>query len=83
MAQKAKNLLIKQEPRFNPWVGKIPWRKKGQPTPVSLPGEFHRQKSLASYSPQGHKESDMTEQLTFNTRKTKSMNENKLVTKYA
>ena len=28
-------------PRFDPWVGKIPWRRKWQSTPVFLPGEFH------------------------------------------
>ena len=50
--------------KFNPWVGKIPWRRKWQPTPVFLPGKFHGQKSLAGYSPWGHKDSDMTEQLT-------------------
>ena len=33
-------------PRFNPWVGKIPWRRKGQPTPVLLPGKSHRRRSL-------------------------------------
>ena len=38
--------------------------RKWQPTPVFLPGEFHRQRSLAGYSPWSHKESDMTEQLT-------------------
>ena len=47
--------------RFNPWVGKIPWRRKWQPTPVFLPGKCHGQRSLAGYSPRGHKESDMTE----------------------
>ena len=31
----------------NPWVGKIPWRRKWQPTPVFLPGQFHGQRSLA------------------------------------
>ena len=36
---------------FNPWVGKIPWRRKWQPTPVFLPGESHGQRSLAGYSP--------------------------------
>ena len=46
--------------RFHPWVGKIPWRRKWQPTPVFLPGEFHAQRSLAGYSPWGHKKSDMT-----------------------
>ena len=33
--------------RFNPWVGKIPWRKARQPTPEFLPGESHGQRSLA------------------------------------
>ena len=33
--------------RFNPWVGKIPWRRAQQATPVFLPGEFLGQKSLA------------------------------------
>ena len=46
---------------FNPWVGKILWRRKWQPAPVFLPGEFHGLKSLAGYSPWGCKESDMTE----------------------
>ena len=52
-------------PGFNPWVGKIPWRRKWQPTPVLLPGESHGQRSLVGYSPQGHKESDTTERLHF------------------
>ena len=42
----------------NPWVGKIPRRRKWQPTPVFLPGESHGQRSLAGYSPRGHKELD-------------------------
>ena len=37
--------------RFNPWVRKIPWGRTGQPTPVLLPGESHRQRSLVGYSP--------------------------------
>ena len=37
--------------RFYPWVGKIPWRRAWQPTPVFLPGESHGQRSLAGYSP--------------------------------
>ena len=45
--------------------GKIPWRRKWQPTPVLLPGESHGWRSLASYSPRGHKELDTTEQLHF------------------
>ena len=52
-----------QETRFDPWVGKIPWRRKWQPTPVLLPGESHGQRSLVGYSPWGRKESDRTEQL--------------------
>ena len=46
---------------FDPWVGKIPWRRKWQPTPVFLPGKSHGQRSLADYNPWGHKESDTTE----------------------
>ena len=48
---------------FNPWVGKIPWRREWQPTPVLLPGKFHGQRSLVGYSPWGRKESDTTGQL--------------------
>ena len=47
--------------RFDRWVGKIPWSRKWQPTPVFLPGEFHGQRSPAGYSPRGHKELDTTE----------------------
>ena len=36
---------------FNPWVGKIPWRRVWQATPVFLPGESHGQRSLAGCSP--------------------------------
>ena len=45
-----------------PRVGKVPGRRAGQPTPVFLPGESHGQESLTGYSPQGHKDSDMTKQ---------------------
>ena len=38
---------------FDPWVGKIAWRRKWQPTPVFLPGKFHGQRSLVGYSPWG------------------------------
>ena len=41
--------------RFNLWVGKIPWRRKWQPTPIFLPGESHGQRSLAGYRPCGRK----------------------------
>ena len=46
---------------FGPWVRKIPWRRKWQPTPVFLPGESHGQGSLVGYSPRGCKESDTTQ----------------------
>ena len=49
---------------FDPWVGKILWGRKWQPTPVFLPGKFHGQRSLLGYSPWGGRESDMTEQLS-------------------
>ena len=52
---------------FDPWVGKIPWRRKWQPTPVFLFGEFHGQRSLAGCSSQGCKELDVTEWLTQHT----------------
>ena len=45
----------------NPWVRKIPWRRKWQPTSLFLPGEFHGQRSLTGYNPWGCKESDTTE----------------------
>ena len=44
-----------------PWVGKIPWNRKWQPTPVFLPEKSHGQRSLVGYGPCGHKESDTTE----------------------
>ena len=48
---------------FNPWVGKIPWSKKWQPTPVFLPEKSQGQGGLVGYSPKGGKEWDTTEQL--------------------
>ena len=39
---------------FNPWVRKIPWRRKWQSTPVFLTGKSHGQRNLVSYSPSGH-----------------------------
>ena len=47
--------------RFDPWVGKIPWRRKWQPTPGFLPGESLGQRSLAGYRPWGRTESGMTQ----------------------
>ena len=69
VVQMVKNLPAMWETRFNLWVRKISWRKKLQPTLVFLRGEFHGQRSLANYSPQGGKESDMTEWLTHSTNK--------------
>ena len=46
---------------FDPWVGKIPWRKKWYPTPVFLPGKFYGQRNFVDYSPWGHKELDAPE----------------------
>ena len=43
------------------WVGKIPWRRKWQTTPVSLPGKSHGQRNLVGCSPWHHKELGMTE----------------------
>ena len=62
VAQIVKSLLARR-PGFNLWVGKIPWRKEWQPTPVFSPEEFHGQGSLAGYSPWGRIESDTTERV--------------------
>ena len=45
-------------PGFDPWVRKIPWRRKWQPTPVLLPGKSHGPRSLVGPSSWGPKESD-------------------------
>ena len=50
-----------RRPGFDPWVGKIPWRRKWQSTSVLLPGKSHGQRSLVGYSPWGRRESDKTE----------------------
>ena len=65
VAQTVKCLPTMWETRFDPWVGKIPWRRKWQPTPVLLPGKSHGWRILVGYSPWGCKESDITEQLHF------------------
>ena len=48
-----KNPPVNEDMRqgFDPWVGKIPWSRKWQPTPVFLPGESHGQRSLVGSSP--------------------------------
>ena len=53
-----------KRPRSNPWVGKIPWRRKWQPTPGSLRGKFHERRALTGYSPWGHKLLNVSD-LTF------------------
>ena len=56
----------KGRPEFEPWVGKIPWRRKWQSTPVLSPGKSRGQRSLlVGYSLWGRKELDTTEQLHF------------------
>ena len=60
VAQTVQHLPARREIGFNPWVGKIPWRRKWQPTPVLLPGKSHGWRSLVGYSPWGRKELDMT-----------------------
>ena len=52
---------------FYPWVGKIPWSRKWQPTPVFLAGKFHGQRSMLGYHTWGCKESDITKQLSTHT----------------
>ena len=64
MAQTIKETFLQcKRPEFDPWVGKIPWRKEWISTPVFLPAEFHGQRSLVVYSPWDHKDSDMTDWL--------------------
>ena len=54
-----------KRPGFDPWVRKIPWRRARLPTPVFLPAESDVERSLAGYSPWGHKELDSIERLTL------------------
>ena len=67
VAQMVKSLPAMQEIRFDPWVRKIPWRRKWQPTPVFMPRELHGQRNLVGYSPWDCKELDKVEQLTHFT----------------
>ena len=60
-----KNLFAMwEDPASVPGSGRSPGEGNSNPTPVTLPGEFHRQRSLAGYSPCGYRQSDMTERLT-------------------
>ena len=61
-----KDLPALQKTWFDPWVGKIPWRRKWLSTPVFLLGESHGQRGLVDHSPRGCKMLDTTEQLTAN-----------------
>ena len=63
LQKKKKICLQHRRPRFNPWVEKIPCRRKRRLTPVFLPGKPHGKRSLAGYSPWGCKESNVTQQL--------------------
>ena len=58
-----------RRPGFDPWVGKIRWRRAWQPTPVSLAREPHGQRSLAGYSPWACTESDKNEVTEHSTAK--------------
>ena len=53
--------MVKNLPAmWETWVGKIPWRRAWQPTPVSLPRESHGQRSLEGYNPWGRKETGLS-----------------------
>ena len=52
--------VLKQELGFDPWVRKIPWKRKWQPTLIFSPGKSCGRRSLASNSPWGRKESNRT-----------------------
>ena len=56
----------RKRPGFNPWVRKIPRRKKWQPTPAFLSGKSHGQRNLVGYNPYNHKELDTTEHSWMN-----------------
>ena len=60
-----------EKTQFYPWVGKIPWRRAWQPTPVFLFGESHGQRSLEGYSPWGLKELDTADRLSTHAGRTK------------
>ena len=60
-----KNLPVVQDTWVQSLVEEIPWRREWLPTPVFLSGKSHGQRSLAGYSPRGHREWDMTERLTL------------------
>jgi len=61
VVQTVMNLPAMLETQFDPWVRKIPWRRKQQVISVFLPGKFHGERSLVGYRPWSHKKLDMTE----------------------
>ena len=61
MVQWVKNMPANAGNTGDPWVGKVPWRREWQPTPVFLPGESYGERNLAGYSPWGDKEWYVTE----------------------
>ena len=65
VVQMVKHLPTMWETQVWSLVRKIPWRRKWQPIPISLPGKSHGQRSLVGYSPWGREESGTTERLQF------------------
>ena len=65
VAQWVKSLSARKKTQGQSWVSKILWRRKWQPTPIFLPGEFHGQRSIVGYSPWDHKDWDTTECLSL------------------
>ena len=65
VAQRLKVCLQCRRTGLDPWVGKIPWRRKWQPIPVLLLEESYGVRRLVGYSPWGCKELDTTERLHF------------------
>ena len=61
---------------FDLWIGKIPWKRERQPTPVFLSGESHGRRSLVGCSLRGHKESDTTQQRNNNITDSARLNSN-------
>ena len=59
--------LQRRRPGFSPWVGKTPWRRKWLATPICLPKDSYRQRSLECYSTWGHKGQTWLKWLTINT----------------
>ena len=58
---------MQEAQEFDPWVGKIPSRRKWQPAPIFLPGKSHGQSRLMGYNPKGQKKSDNTEKISTHT----------------